>query len=64
MPMDEDIRDLETEPWKISAKAYDIVLNGVELGSGSERTINPIFRKKCLKYWALAKKKQTKDLAS
>ncbi|MBR6816951.1 MAG: aspartate--tRNA ligase [Clostridia bacterium] len=36
-PMDEDVEFLESEPGKVRAKAYDIVLNGVELGGGSVR---------------------------
>lgn len=36
-PMDEDIELIETNPGKVRAKAYDIVLNGVELGGGSIR---------------------------
>ena len=37
MPMEEDIELLDSEPGKVRAKAYDIVLNGTELGGGSVR---------------------------
>lgn len=37
MPMEEDLEYIETEPGRVRAKAYDIVLNGTELGGGSVR---------------------------
>lgn len=37
MPMDEDLQYMDTDPGRVRAKAYDIVLNGTELGGGSVR---------------------------
>jgi aspartyl-tRNA synthetase len=37
MPMEEDMKLMDTEPGKVRARAYDIILNGYELGSGSIR---------------------------
>ena len=37
MPMDEDIQYIDSDPGRVRAKAYDIVLNGVEMGGGSVR---------------------------
>ncbi len=36
-PMDEDIEFLESDPGRVRSKAYDIVLNGTEIGGGSIR---------------------------
>lgn len=35
--IEEDLEKLETAPWEVRSKGYDLVLNGVELGSGSVR---------------------------
>jgi len=44
-PMDEDLKYLSSEPLKVRAKAYDIVLNGEELGGGSIRIYDPEIQK-------------------
>ncbi|SHJ34308.1 aspartate--tRNA ligase [Hespellia stercorisuis] len=48
MPMDEDIPMLDTDLGKVRAKAYDIVLNGTEIGGGSVRIFNNEIQSKML----------------
>ena len=40
MPMEEDIQYIDTDPGRVRAKAYDITLNGNEIGGGSVRIFN------------------------
>ncbi len=45
-PMDEDMQYIESDPGRVRAKAYDIVLNGTELGGGSVRIHSEDIQKK------------------
>lgn len=45
-PMDEDIEYLDSDPKRARAKAYDIVMNGYEVGGGSIRIHNQELQKK------------------
>ncbi len=45
-PMDEDLEYLDSDPARVRAKAYDIVLNGTELGGGSIRIHDSAIQKK------------------
>ena len=49
MPKDEDIPYIDTDPGRCCAKAYDMVLYGVELGGGSIRIKNPELQHKMFK---------------
>lgn len=48
-PMDEDIDMLETNPGEVRSKAYDLVLNGEELGGGSIRIHDSKLQQKMFK---------------
>ena len=46
MPMEEDLGYIDSDPGRVRAKAYDIVLNGNEIGGGSVRIFNPEIQNK------------------
>lgn len=54
-PMEEDLDFLETEPEKVRAKAYDIVINGDEMGGGSIRINNTKTQEKMFKALGFSK---------
>ena len=64
MLMDEDLELLDTDPGKVRAKAYDIVLNGNEIGGEVSESTRMIFRKRCLKSLDLQKKPHMSSLVS
>lgn len=53
-PMDESLDYLETDKSKVFAKAYDLVLNGVELASGSIRITDPALQSRMFKMLGLS----------
>lgn len=54
-PMEEDIHLLESNPEKVRAKAYDIVINGDEMGGGSIRINNSDLQSRMFKALGLSK---------
>ncbi|MDE1825654.1 MAG: aspartate--tRNA ligase [Candidatus Micrarchaeota archaeon] len=55
-PTPETLKFLESEPEKVMSRQYDLVLNGVELGSGSIRIIDPELQRKVLKIIGMGEK--------
>ena len=53
-PLDECLPYLETDKAKVRAKAYDLVLNGIELSSGSIRITDPLLQSKIFKLLGLS----------
>ena len=57
MPFREDVELLETAPEKARAQAYDLVLNGYELGGGSLHIYERDVQEKCFKStWILTRR--------
>ena len=57
LPKAEDIDKVETDPGACHAVAYDIVLNGVEMGGGSMRINDPALQDRMFKALALLEEK-------
>lgn len=57
-PKDEDLDKLETSPGEVSAKAYDIVINGDEMGGGSIRINNSDLQKRMFNALGINEKSQ------
>ena len=55
MPMEEDWEYIDSDPGRVRAKAYDIVLNGVELGGGSVRIHQSDIQEKMFEVLGLSK---------
>jgi len=59
-PKQEFIKDLEKNPGKVKGDLFDVVLNGVELGSGSIRVNDPELQERIMKVIGLDKKEAEK----
>jgi aspartyl-tRNA synthetase len=56
--VDEDLEKLESAPWEVRSKGYDLVLNGVELGSGSIRIHRQDIQERLFKALGLTEEQQ------
>ena len=59
-PVEEDIDKMESSPQEVRAKAYDLVLNGNEIGGGSIRINNPQIQDKMFKTLGFSKEEMQK----
>ena len=62
-PMMEDVPLMETEPGKVRARAYDMVLNGVEVGGGSIRIHDGELQEKMFKLLNMAPEEYTEQFS-
>ena len=61
MPMEEDLQYIDTEPGRVRAKAYDIVLNGNEIGGGSVRIFHDDVQEKMFEALGFTKEEAQKQ---
>ncbi len=61
MPMEEDLPLIDTDPGAVRAKAYDIVLNGTELGGGSVRIHQDDIQEKMFEVLGFTKERGTES---
>jgi aspartyl-tRNA synthetase len=54
-PLDEDLPLLDSDPWRVRGTHYDVVVNGVELGSGSLRNHRSDVQRKIFEIMGYAK---------
>jgi len=59
MPQEEDLRFLGKEPLKVRSKTYDLVLNGVELGTGSIRIHDSKLQKRVFQLLGISEKEMS-----
>ena len=64
MPRPEDIEKLTSDPGAVCAVAYDMVLDGNEVGGGSLRINDSELQAKCLKHSALLQRRRSIALDS
>ena len=57
MPMEEDLQYIDSDPGHVRAKAYDIVLNGTEIGGGSVRIHQDDIQEKMFEVLGFTKEK-------
>jgi aspartyl-tRNA synthetase len=58
--VDEDLEKLESTPWEVRSKGYDLVLNGYELGSGSIRIHRQDIQERLFQALGLSEEQQRK----